>query len=102
VLIETTTGREITRGNARVWSCTDDGRYIMGESPDRVYKLWDVPARRSLRVVVLAALGWSLIVGALAYRLIRRRRARVSRGDAEGAERSSSASPRLRVNYPML
>jgi WD40 repeat protein len=69
VLIETATGREITRGNGstRAWSCTDDGRYLVGTSHDVVYELWDVPARKSLRVFLAVGVGWSLIVGVLAY-----------------------------------
>jgi WD40 repeat protein len=70
VLVETQTGQGITRGGINVWSSTPDGRYVLTQSRDNVYQLWDVPARKPLRWFLPALALWSLAAGGFTWLVV--------------------------------
>jgi hypothetical protein len=67
VLVEAATGREIVRGAGRPVMCTADGQYMLSRTEDLRYQLWDLPAHKPLRWLVLLASVWSIAVSFLAW-----------------------------------
>ena len=67
VLVEASTGREIMRGAGWPVMCTSDGQYMLSRTEDIGYQLWDLPAHKPLRRLILLASVWSIAVFFLAW-----------------------------------
>lgn len=73
-LIESVTGREVTRGEFGAQGCTPGDRYLLSRTRDNVYKLWDIPPRKPLRWLLPAAAVWSVVFALVAAWRVRRAR----------------------------
>jgi hypothetical protein len=67
VLVEAATGREIVRGAGWPVMCTSDGQYMLSRTEDIRYQLWDLPAHKPFRRLILLASVWSIAVSFLAW-----------------------------------
>jgi WD40 repeat protein len=75
IVIETETGREVTRGGTFAWYCSPDGKFLVTASREGNDSLWDNPARKPYRLLTLISLGWTAPF-ALAWWRVRRRHKR--------------------------
>jgi hypothetical protein len=89
-LIESATGREVTRGEFGPECCTPGDCYLLSRTRQNIYKLWDIPPRKPLRWLLPAAAIWS--IGFALFAAWRIRRARRVQAEANATNSAVSES----------